>query len=68
LPESETLLPAASKMCEPRYRGIEAAGIPAASLAAGVTARVIAGEAGGVRGPVRDLVVDVAYLDRDGGP
>ncbi len=56
-------LPAASKMSDPRYRGIEAAGIPTASLAPGVTAKVIAGEAGGVRGPVKDLVVDVSYLD-----
>jgi redox-sensitive bicupin YhaK (pirin superfamily) len=61
-------LPAAKKMCEPRYRGIEAAGIPAASLAAGVTAKVIAGEAGGVRGPVKDLVVDVSYLDVTAAP
>ena len=43
-------LPAKHKMMAPRYRGIEAAGIPAATLAAGVTAKVIAGEAGGVRG------------------
>ncbi|MHB8834384.1 MAG: pirin family protein [Candidatus Methylomirabilia bacterium] len=56
-------LPAKHKMMAPRYRGIEAAGIPSASLAKGVSAKVIAGEAGGVRGPVKDLVVDVSYLD-----
>jgi redox-sensitive bicupin YhaK (pirin superfamily) len=56
-------LPAKRKMMAPRYRGIGAAAIPAATLAAGVTARVIAGEAGGVPGPVKDLVVDVSYLD-----
>ncbi len=56
-------LPARHKMMAPRYRGIEAAEIPSATLSAGVTAKVLAGEAGGVRGPVRDLVVDVAYLD-----
>jgi redox-sensitive bicupin YhaK (pirin superfamily) len=61
-------LPAKHKMMAPRYRGIEAAGIPAATLAAGVTAKVIAGEAGGVRGPVQDLVVDVAYLDVTAAP
>ena len=56
-------LPAAEKMCDPRYRGIAAAGIPAVALSPGVTAKVIAGEAGGIRGPVKDLVVDVSYLD-----
>jgi len=56
-------LPAARKMCEPRYRGLVAAEIPETALAKGVAAKVIAGEAGGVRGPVRDLVVDVAYFD-----
>ena len=61
-------LPAASKMCDPRYRGIEAAGIPPAALGPGVTAKVIAGEAGGVRGPVRDLMVDVCYLDVTAAP
>jgi len=61
-------LPAAEKMCDPRYRGIAAAGIPAASLAAGVTAKVIAGGAGCVNGPVKDLVVDVSYLDVTAAP
>jgi len=56
-------LPAKHKMMAPRYRGIEATSIPAASIATGVTAKVIAGEAGGVRGPVQDLVVDVSYID-----
>ncbi len=61
-------LPAAKKMCDPRYRGIEAAGIPAAALATGVTAKVIAGAAGGVRGPVQDLAVAVSYLDVTADP
>ncbi len=61
-------LPAKHKMMAPRYRGIEAAGIPSASLAKGVSAKVIAGEAGGVRGPVKDLVVDVSYLDVTAAP
>ena len=56
-------LPAARKMCDPRYRGVLSAEIPAAGIRPGVTARVIAGEVEGVRGPVRDLEVDVAYLD-----
>jgi len=61
-------LPAASKMCDPRYRGIEAAGIPSVTLSAGVTAKVIAGEAAGVKGPVKDLMVDVSYLDVRAAP
>jgi len=61
-------LPAKHKMMAPRYRGIEGADIPAATLAAGVMAKVIAGEADGVQGPVRDLVVDVSYLDVSADP
>ena len=61
-------LPAKSKMMAPRYRGLVAADIPSAALGPGVSAKVIAGEAGGVRGPVRDLVVDVTYLDVSAGP
>ena len=56
-------LPARGKMMVPRYRGLVAADIPSAELGMGVSARVIAGAAGGVRGPVRDLIVDAAYLD-----
>jgi hypothetical protein len=50
-------------MMTPRYRGLTAAEIPVATLGTGVTAKVIAGVAGGLRGPVRDIVVDAAYLD-----
>jgi redox-sensitive bicupin YhaK (pirin superfamily) len=60
-------LPAAEKMSDPRYRGVVAAAIETAALAPGVTAKVIAGRAGGVQGPVRDLVVDVSYLDVTAG-
>ncbi|HEY5999588.1 MAG TPA: pirin family protein [bacterium] len=56
-------LPAKHKMMAPRYRGLVAADIPVIELARGVSVRLIAGEAGGVHGPVRDLVVDAAYLD-----
>jgi redox-sensitive bicupin YhaK (pirin superfamily) len=61
-------LPAKRKMMDPRYRGLTAPEIPGAELARGVAAKVIAGEAGGVRGPVRDLVVDVSYLDVTAAP
>jgi redox-sensitive bicupin YhaK (pirin superfamily) len=56
-------LPASHKMMEPRYRGIVAGEIPVARLAGGATAKVICGEAEGVRGPVRDIVTEPEYLD-----
>jgi redox-sensitive bicupin YhaK (pirin superfamily) len=56
-------LPAHSKMMPPRYRGIEAAEIPQVSLEGGGDVRVVAGDLGGTIGPVRDLVVEVEYLD-----
>jgi len=56
-------LPSRRKMMAPRYRGLTAAKVPVAALGKGVTAKVIAGAAGGARGAVRDLVVDAAYLD-----
>jgi redox-sensitive bicupin YhaK (pirin superfamily) len=56
-------LPAASKMTEPRYRGIVAAEIPEVTDASGATIKVIAGTASGVTGPVRDVVTKPEYLD-----
>jgi len=56
-------LPASHKMMAPRYRGIVAAEIPEATFAGNVRVKVICGEAGGVRGPVQDVVVDPAYFD-----
>ena len=56
-------LPASQKMMDPRYREVKSAEIPEVALKGGVTVRVISGEAGGVRGPVRDIVIDPAYLD-----
>lgn len=56
-------LPAANKMMEPRYRGISSADIPEVSDPSGAKLRVIAGKAGGVTGPVRDVVTGPEYLD-----
>jgi redox-sensitive bicupin YhaK (pirin superfamily) len=56
-------LPAADKMMDPRYRGITAQQIPVATLAGGVTAKVICGEVDGVAGPVQDVVITPEYLD-----
>jgi quercetin 2,3-dioxygenase len=55
-------LPASHKMMDPRYRGLVASEIPEAKLRE-ARVKVIAGDIGGVRGPVRDVVVDPEYLD-----
>jgi redox-sensitive bicupin YhaK (pirin superfamily) len=56
-------LPAELKMMPPRYRDVPAATIPEVVLVNGVTARVISGEAGGVQGPVRGIVIDPVLID-----
>lgn len=56
-------LPASQKMMEPRYRDVQSEQIPEVSLDGGVKARIICGEVNGVRGPVRDIVIDPEYLD-----
>ena len=56
-------LPAASKMMEPRYRGLTPAEIPEAADPGGARIKVIAGAAAGVTGPVRDVVTRPEYLD-----
>ena len=56
-------LPARDKMTVPRYQDIAPERIPEVKLAEGVTARVIAGEADGVRGPVEGIATQPVYLD-----
>ncbi|MBI5602557.1 MAG: pirin family protein [Deltaproteobacteria bacterium] len=56
-------LPASHKMMDPRYRGIVAGEIPEVILKGDVRAKIICGDVGGVKGPVRDVVVDPVYLD-----
>ena len=56
-------LPARDKMTAPRYQDIPPEKIPEVELSAGVRARVIAGEAGGVRGPVEGIATRPLYLD-----
>jgi len=58
-----TNLPAAYKMMTPRYRDVKAADIPEVTLENGVTVKVIAGEVGGVRGPVADIVIEPEMFD-----
>jgi quercetin 2,3-dioxygenase len=56
-------LPARLKMTAPRYQSIAAESIPEVPIEGGGTARVIAGEVGGVRGPVVGVAVAPVYLD-----
>jgi redox-sensitive bicupin YhaK (pirin superfamily) len=56
-------LPAAEKMQPPAYRDIPQAQIPVAELGGGSRARVVAGELGGVRGPIRREATDPLYAD-----
>jgi hypothetical protein len=56
-------LPRSHKMMDPRYQEVTREQIPAVSPHDGVNTRVIAGSAGGVTGPVRDIVADPEYLD-----
>jgi redox-sensitive bicupin YhaK (pirin superfamily) len=56
-------LPSSSKMMDPRYQEVKRARIPETQAAKGVRVRVVSGEVNGVRGPVRDIVVEPEYLD-----
>ncbi len=61
-------LPASNKMMDPRYQEVKSAQIPEVEGAKGVRVRVIAGQLGGVRGPVRDILVEPEYLDVHAAP
>src|SRR5512139_2883078 len=50
-------------MSRPRYQEIPAAAIPVVRRPDGVTVRVVAGEAEGVRGPVTEIAAEPGYLD-----
>lgn len=56
-------LPAANKMMAPRYQDIRSEQIPEVSAKDGVKIKVLAGEVNGLKGPVRDLVIDPEYMD-----
>jgi redox-sensitive bicupin YhaK (pirin superfamily) len=56
-------LPASHKMMDPRYRDIRSADVPLVEAPGGARIRVICGEVKGVRGPVRDVVIEPEYLD-----
>ncbi len=56
-------LPASHKMMDPRYRDVKSNQIPEIPLAKGVKVKIICGEVNGVKGPVRDIIIDPEYLD-----
>jgi redox-sensitive bicupin YhaK (pirin superfamily) len=56
-------LPARHKMTQPRYQEIASDQVPKIVRDDGLTIRVIAGEAEGVRGPVTEIVAAPTYLD-----
>jgi len=56
-------LPAAHKMMQPRYRGIQASQIPIVRLENGTAIKIICGQVGTVMGPVQDIIIDPQYLD-----
>jgi hypothetical protein len=56
-------LPARDKMCDPKYRDVRAEDIPEVALTGGIRVKVVAGEVGGIRGPVQDVAVQPEYLD-----
>jgi redox-sensitive bicupin YhaK (pirin superfamily) len=55
-------LPSTYKMTAPRYRGITSQEIPVIKMD-GLEIKVIAGTYGNKKGPVKDLIVDIEYLD-----
>jgi hypothetical protein len=55
-------LPAAQKMSEPRYQGVDAADIPLVNLD-GAGVRVVAGDVSGVRGPVTEIAIGPVYME-----
>lgn len=56
-------LPRAHKMMPPRYQEIPPGEIPRAALPGGTSITVICGTAGGITGPVRDIVSGPEYFD-----
>jgi redox-sensitive bicupin YhaK (pirin superfamily) len=55
-------LPAKKKMTDPKYRGIEKEQIPTIQKN-GLKIKLIAGKIDGKEGPVRDLAIEIEYLD-----
>jgi len=56
-------LPTGDKMMDPRYQELQSGEIPVVEDSSGATIKIIAGEVAGVKGPVRDIIIDPEYLD-----
>jgi redox-sensitive bicupin YhaK (pirin superfamily) len=56
-------LPAADKMCAPRYQDIPAAAVPVVIDADGASVKILAGSVGGATGPVSAVATEPTYLD-----
>lgn len=56
-------LPSEHKMTEPRYQDIAASDVPETTIGENATARIIAGQLGGVSGPVGGVATEPLYLD-----
>jgi len=56
-------LPASHKMMDPRYQEIKSNQVPEITQDGGVSVKIICGQVHGVRGPVKDIVIDPEYLD-----
>lgn len=56
-------LPSSHKMMNPRYQEVKKEEIPEISIDQDIKIKVLCGELGKIRGPVRDIVVDPEYLD-----
>ncbi|MGH8496784.1 MAG: pirin family protein [Gammaproteobacteria bacterium] len=56
-------LPSKDKMTAPRYQDIDPEKIPEIEVDSGVKVRVIAGQYGGVEGPVKAVATEPLYLD-----
>jgi len=58
-------LPAAKKMCDPRYQEFEPGDVPVVQVEDGVNVRVIAGRVGDTDGPVKGIEIEPVYMDID---
>ena len=56
-------LPAADKMCDPRYQDIDPEDVPETTRDGGIAIRVIAGTLDGVTGPISGIATDPLYVD-----
>jgi len=56
-------LPAKDKMTAPRYQEIPPADIPVTQLPGGVSVKIIAGEVGGISGPINGIATEPTLLD-----